>query len=353
MALDENRKYTAALIGVGRAGQGTPIKGGGHQIGYTHAKTHKNNPRIDLVAAADINYENLTAFQEIFEVPQGFEDYRKMLTEVQPDIVSICTYVGLHRQMIVDAAKAGVKGILCEKPFLASPADLPVIQRIVDETGVKIAVAHVRRYLPTFARAQELYTSGAVGQPLMCIAGIEGWDLSEWGSHWLDMFRFFHNDQPVKWVFGQMRVRDSRGYGHAMEEHGVAYFEFINGGKGLLDGGQRMNGEELMTLVGTEGTIRILSNHDLVITSTVGSHTESYADDPRSEWLAAWDAFLMDLVQWVEGGSEPMTGMSNMILTSELNLSVYLSAIRGDRIDLPLQDKLNEWPVDVLSQRRL
>ncbi len=38
----------------------------------------------------------------------------------------------------------------------------------------------------------------------------------------------------------------------------------------------------------------------------------------------------------------------------EVNLAAYLSAVRGDRIDLPLDAEamaLDEWPVEILARR--
>jgi predicted dehydrogenase len=343
--------YRAAVIGVGRAGGGNTPKGGGHQIGYTHGEMHSRAGRVRLAAAADISAENLAAFQERFAVEEGYTDHRAMLADARPEIVSICTYVGLHRQLIEDAARAGVKGIICEKPFLASPADIAAVQEVAAETGVKIVVCHIRRYRPAFRRARELYLSGEVGRPLMCLAGIEGWDLSEWGSHWLDMFRFLHGDVPVEWVMGQARVRDLRGYGHAMEDHAVAYFGFAGGGKALLDGGVGMAGPATMTLVGTEGTIRVLEEHTLVVDTAEARRTEAFKDPLSREWLPLWDHLLADLVQWIEGGPEPELGLTNMVKTSELNLAAYISALHGDRVDLPLDEALHEWPVELLARR--
>jgi len=342
--------YTAAVIGVGKAGGGGP-KGGGHAIGYTHAEMFKHNERVRLEAGADINAENLAAFKDKFGVPKGWSDYRAMLRELQPDLVSIGTYVGLHKQMIEDAARAGVKGILCEKPFLASPAELQAVRRIVAETGVKIAVGHMRRYRPAFERARELYNDGTVGQPVLCTAGIKGWDLSEWGSHWLDMFRFFHQDRPVKWVMGQARVRDFRGYGHAMEEHAMAYFEFEGGGKALLDGGTPIDGGGL-TLVGTEGVIRVKDEAQVIVENKQGRTEEDFSKHPRH--AAIWHELLAELIAWVEGGPEPRVGHTSMFQTSELNLAAYLSAVAGDRIDLPISGKWLEyaqWPVEELARR--
>ncbi|MFZ1771159.1 MAG: Gfo/Idh/MocA family oxidoreductase, partial [Caldilinea sp.] len=116
--------YTAAVIGAGKAKDEGFFKGGGHRIGYTHGETYGRSQRTRLIAVADINAENLHAYQEAFDIDQGFADYREMLATVQPDLVSICTYVGLHRQMIVDACNAGVKGIICEKPFVAHRSEI-------------------------------------------------------------------------------------------------------------------------------------------------------------------------------------------------------------------------------------
>jgi hypothetical protein len=149
-----------------RRGGGGP-KGGGHAIGYAHAEALRSNPRTTLALGADINAENLAFFRQKFAVPAGFADYREMLRVAQPEIVSICTYVGLHRQMVEDCARAGVKGIYLEKPIVSSPADLVAVDKVVQETGVKIVVAHIRRYLPAFMRLRELYSNGTVGEPLL------------------------------------------------------------------------------------------------------------------------------------------------------------------------------------------
>ena len=156
-----NTQYSAAVIGVGKAGGGGP-KGGGHAIGYTHAQMFQSDPRIQLIAGADINADNLKAFADKFSVPRGFASYRDMLREIKPDLVSIGTYVGLHCEMIEAAATAGVKGIVCEKPFVSSVPQLR-LQKLIAETGVKLVVAHVRRYRPAFERARELFNNGSIG----------------------------------------------------------------------------------------------------------------------------------------------------------------------------------------------
>ena len=346
-------KYTAAVIGVGKPKQPF-MKGGGHAIGHTHAQMFKRSPCIDLVAGGDINADNLKYYQEEFAVPCGYLDYREMLRKEKPDLVSIGTYVGLHRQIIEDCARAGVKGILCEKPFLNAPADIAPVRELVAQTGVKIGVAHIRRYLPVMQRTRELIRDGVIGQVVSYQAGVEGWDLSEMAAHWFDLMRFFHGDRPVKWVFGQARVRQQRGYGHAMEDHAIAYFEFEDGARGIIDGGRGLPNGINFLIAGTAGTLRVMGEDSVVIDTIAGQRTESFARDPDGAWLRLWDKTLADLIGWIEGGAVSPVGFENAVQTLCVNQAAYISAIRGDRIDLPLDTaalQINEYPVEILAQR--
>ena len=341
--------YRAAVIGVGRAGARTPDRTGGFQIGYLHSRRYRELAGVELVAGADISEQNLAAWQAEFDVPSGFTDHRELLAEIQPDLVSICTFVDLHAQMLEDCARAGVRGIFCEKPFLAAPAELELVRRLVAETGVKIVVGHIRRYQPVFERMRELVQEGAIGRPLLFSAGLPGWDLAEWGTHWLDMFRFFNDDAPVEWVLGQARVRDARAYGHTTEEHAIAYLSFAGGCKALLDGGADLVQPSTMILTGEDGEIRLVGNETLRILDAEGRREETFPSG--GSWDEAWRASFQGLLDWVAGGEEPTIGVTNALLTTELYLAAYLSALERDRIDLPLADlSLTEWPLEQLAK---
>jgi predicted dehydrogenase len=341
--------YKAAVIGVGKPNQ--PFqKGGGHAIGHTHAGMFQRNASVELIAGGDINADNLKFFQEKFGVPQGFLDYREMLQVVKPDLVSIGTYVGLHRQIIEDCARAGVKGVVCEKPFLNAPADVEPVRKIVSETGLKVCVAHQRRYYPVMARTQQFIRDGVIGKVICYMTGVEGWDLSEMASHWFDLIRMFHGDAPVKWVFGQARVGKLRGYGHAMEDHAVAYFEFADGARAIVDGGRGLPNGINFVITGTAGTIRVLGEGSVVIDTIAGQRVENVP----AKWNDAWDATLAGLIKWIEGGRAPVVAMDNALQTMEVNHAAYISALRGDRVDLPLDAAalaINEYPVELLARR--
>lgn len=348
------KKYRAAIIGVG-VPVGGGIKGGGHQIGYSHARAYQRHPQVDLISGADINATNLEAFQGAFAPVSGYSDYREMLAAESPDLVSICTYVGLHREMMETCARAGVKGIFCEKPFVASPAELAAVRAVAEETGVKIIVAHIRRMMPSYQAVRAIIDSGEIGNLRLMSAGIEGWDLSEWGSHWLDMFRYWNGDQPVQWVLGQGRITDTRGYGHAMEEHAVAWFGFENGVRGLVDGGCGMVPDKSMwpSVEGTEGLIHMTGENEIKVISSRGVRTETFDQLTPEEFNhASWHDSVQSLISWLDGNGESPLGLANMSHTAELNLAAYLSILRQNQIDLPLTDwSYNEWPLEELARR--
>jgi len=349
------KSYRAAIIGVG-VPVGGGVKGGGHQIGYSHARAYQRHPQVELVSGADINAANLKAFQDVFAPVAGYADYREMLKAESPEIVSICTYVGLHREMIETCARAGVKGIFCEKPFVASPADLAAVRAVAEETGVRIIVAHIRRMMPGYQAIRAIIDSGEIGQLRLMSAGIQDWDLSEWGSHWLDMFRYWNGDKPAQWVLGQARIGETRGYGHAMEEHAVAWFGFENGVRGVVDGGAGMVPDNSMwpSVEGTEGLIHMAGEDEFKVISGRGMRVEKFDQlTPEEAHHASWADAVQSLITWVDGGAESPLGLTNMAHTSELNLAAYLSIVEQDRMDLPLTDSTYaEWPLEELVRRK-
>ena len=55
-----------------------------------------------------------------------------------------------------------------------SSTPTPSLTHCAQRSGVKIAVAFVRRYRPAFIRARDLFMKGSIGKPVLCLAGIAG-----------------------------------------------------------------------------------------------------------------------------------------------------------------------------------
>lgn len=348
--MEPTANLRGAIIGVGKAEERTWAKGGGHKIGYDHAHAMRSIG-VELATAADIDPVNLAAFQKEFGISSGFADYREMLAAEKPDVVGICTYVGLHAEMVENCARAGVSVIVCEKPFVSSPAQLDSVRRTVEETGVTLGIAHIRRFSPCFVKARDLIREGAIGQPVLLGGGLGGWDLSEFGSHWIDLIRFLRDDRPIEYVMGQARVREGFGYGHRMEEHALAYFEFDDACRGLVDGGRSFAGPSGWDIraVGTEGVLTITENVQVELVNGEGKQVIATPPD-----VNVWEGVYGTLVQQSLGGPESPVSFRRCAPSAEINLGAYLSAVKGDRVDLPMAGAdlaYDRWPLDELAER--
>lgn len=343
-----NGIYRAAIIGVGRGGEGSA---GGHSIGYAHANTYRFHPRTQLVAAADLNRENLGRFADCYGLADeaGYVCHVEMLEATRPDLLSICTYAGTHRAMIEDAVAAGVRGIFCEKPFVLSMDDARAVDHLCRQSGVKLIVNHYRRCLEVFVTAARMVREGAIGRPVLFYAGIEGWDQMEWGSHWLDAFRALAGDPGIKTVSAVVECSGERvGYGHAIEEYSLSCFTFDNGVRAILEGGRKAPGDWALRLTGECGILDIYGNGEIHLRNDQGleiirgestAHMHRGPDQPRDadgKPIMAY-LFLMDgLLAWMEGGEEPSTGITNAMACASMYLGAYEAGRRGMTLSYPL-----------------
>jgi predicted dehydrogenase len=133
-------------------------------IAQVHLGALQNFPDVEIVAGVDIDPDRLKVMAEKWNVKDTFSDWKKMLKEVQPDAVNICTPNSLHAAPAIDAANSGCH-VLTEKPMAMNPREC---QRMIDaskKAGKKLAVGFQYRYHPNtdyLLRAREAGTFGNV-----------------------------------------------------------------------------------------------------------------------------------------------------------------------------------------------
>jgi predicted dehydrogenase len=102
------KKYRVGVIG--HTGRG--------DYGHGLDTVWRDVPQAEVVGVADANPQGLAQAVKRLRVSRGYDDYRKMLDELKPDLVSIgVTYIDQHRDMVLAAAERGVRGIYMEKPL--------------------------------------------------------------------------------------------------------------------------------------------------------------------------------------------------------------------------------------------
>ena len=113
-----------------------------------HARAWKQNPDVQVVAAMDIFEESAQRVADEYDVPATYTDVDEMLSTEDLDIVSITTWQGPRAEATVAAAKAGVKGIIGEKPMAASLGQADAMIAACEENDVKLVIGHQGRYRP-------------------------------------------------------------------------------------------------------------------------------------------------------------------------------------------------------------
>ena len=142
-----------ALIGCGR-------------ISTNHIKAAVNN-KLEIVAVCDVVPDHMEAVLakhglENDESIKRYTDYKLMLEECKPELVSIATESGLHAQIALWCIDHGVNCII-EKPMAMSMADADEIIRRSEERGVKVSACHQNRFNIAVQQMRKALEAGRFG----------------------------------------------------------------------------------------------------------------------------------------------------------------------------------------------
>jgi predicted dehydrogenase len=326
--------YRVGIIGCGRPWRSLGSSGFG--MSHFHARGYHDSPHAELVALADLVRENAEDFQQRHGGDAIYEDYHEMLAKENLDIVSICTWPHLHTDMVIAAAEAGVKAIHCEKPMAPTWAEAKRMHDVCDERGVQLTFNHQRRFGPEFIQAREILRSGAIGD-LVRLEGQCG-NLFDWGTHWFDMFFFYNEETPVKWVLGQVEPTGGKSiFGVQVEGQAISEFEFENGVIGTLSTSMAEGWPLSTRIVGTDGFVEAALRTDPLRAWVKGSgQWEVIPLDGDSSLEGTVARGVVETVQSLKDGTEPELSSHKVIKATELIFATYESSRQARRIDLPL-----------------
>ncbi|MBS7622248.1 Gfo/Idh/MocA family oxidoreductase [Candidatus Bathyarchaeota archaeon] len=130
-----------------------------------HLPSFRSIPSARLVAVADVDTERARRAAEKFKVKSAYSSHIDLVRDPEVDAVVISVPTFLHRQIAVDAARAG-KHILCEMPLAPT---LQEAQEIVDEAeaaGIIFMPSLNFRFTPNYVKVKELIASGSIGAPV-------------------------------------------------------------------------------------------------------------------------------------------------------------------------------------------
>ena len=328
--------YRYAIIGTGRPWKTEGATGFG--MAHTHQRGFQETGRTELVAVADIRDDNARLFLDKYgSQAKIYHDYREMLREERPDIVSVATWPHLHAEMTIAACEAGAKTVHCEKPMATTWGDAQRMKAAADANGTVVTFNHQRRFLEPFQRAAQTIRNGEIGE-LQRIEGVMG-DMFDWGTHWLNMFQFYNGETPVEWVMGQIDSRKERkAFGADMEEQAVCTIKWRNGVRGLLLTGKDASiGGATHRITGSLGTLEIWGEKPCLRLRFNSGDWQSMETVEGLHGEVAIDRACADLVRALdEPGHRPLLSIDNALATSEIIFATYYSSLHRGRVDFPL-----------------
>ncbi len=137
--------------------------------------------KVEVVAVASKKMENARAFAKEFDIPDHYDDYRRILERADIDVVDLCIPTDLHEEFSIQAAEVG-KHIICEKPLtgyfgkereeeqvgFTVPKELMLKEALkgcdrmiqsIQKNGVKFMYAENWIYSPAFEKLKRLIRS--------------------------------------------------------------------------------------------------------------------------------------------------------------------------------------------------
>jgi predicted dehydrogenase len=109
------------------------------QIGKHHLREYAKIPGAQLVAAADVNAEELKRVAAEFKIPHTYADFRELLKRDDIQAVDVCLHNNFHRPMTCAALAAG-KHVYCEKPMAGSYIDALEMYKTAQACKKKLSI---------------------------------------------------------------------------------------------------------------------------------------------------------------------------------------------------------------------
>ncbi|MFT5926907.1 MAG: putative dehydrogenase [Candidatus Azotimanducaceae bacterium] len=159
MVANNKLRETQALIRVGIAGFG--------KMGKIRAKAVLAHADMELVAVFDINESVLDGLADVVGCA-SFDDLLKQ----DIDALVICAFNSVASEYAAKGLQAGFH-VFCEKPPAKTVAELEVVRRIEDSTGLILKYGFNHRFHYSVIEAKKIMDSGEMGN-ILWMRGVYG-----------------------------------------------------------------------------------------------------------------------------------------------------------------------------------
>jgi predicted dehydrogenase len=326
--------YRAAIIGCGKIGSEFADDPRIKDI-YTHAGAYVHCPDTDLVAVCDKDRKKSEKCKDRWHVPDCYTDYKRMISDTEPDIVSVCTPDQTHFEIIrTILSSSNVKAIFAEKPLALNVKDAEDLVNLAEKKGVVLAVNYSRRYAEKFWELKNYLDSDAFGS-IQTINGYYTKGTVHNGTHWFDLARFLIGEfKRVKGFDNQKEKNDDPTFD--------AYAEFTNGANAYLHACDETKFSIFeMDIIGSNGRVYIKDSDNIVEIYCVADSpyysgynalhlSDTFTDIMKNTQLHA----VEDIAQCLKTGLTPKCSGFDGLAALKIACAVCLSVDSGNSVEL-------------------
>lgn len=210
---------------------------GAGTMGSHHSRVYAGIADVDFVAVADVD-DTATARLAHRHRVRPYADYRILLEEEEPDLVTVAVPTRLHCEVACEAISRGVH-VLIEKPLALTPAEGRQIVAGCERHGVNGMVGHIERFNPAVIEIKRRLAEEELGRVLQVharrLSPLPG-RIADVGvvldlaTHDVDVIRYLISGE-VERVYAELQRRS----GSEHEDLLSALLRFDSGIIGVLD----------------------------------------------------------------------------------------------------------------------
>lgn len=184
------------------------------RMGRRHLQVAKNLG-FEIAGVFDPLPDSVKLAKEEHGIADGlvFDSVQAMLNTVKPEALVVSSTAPSHCEYVVQAAQAGVRYILCEKPMAVSIEECDRMIAACAEHGAQLAVNHQMQFMEQYTLIKKLASSEELGGLRSITVAASNFGLAMNGVHYFEMFRYMTGEEldSISFWADEARVPNPRG----------------------------------------------------------------------------------------------------------------------------------------------
>jgi predicted dehydrogenase len=314
---------------------------------------------VEVAAVCSLDTDSAAEVAVGFDGCRVFDDFARMLDDVQPDLVDIVTPPPTHLEFVTACVGRGIPAI-CQKPFCGGLEDAEKAAKLAAEAGVPVIVHENFRFQPWFTEIARRLADGDLGEVYQGTFRLRPGDgqgadaylsrqpyfqtmprllVHETLVHLIDVFRFLFGE--VAAVNADLRRLNPVIKG---EDAGIIILTFTDGRRAVIDGNRLVDhaaknrrlvmGE--MLVEGSAGVLRLDGDARLFERPFAGNDEAPLTYDWADNGYGGDCVYLLNrhVLNCLAEAKTPMNTAQAYLANLRIVEAVYRSAEEGRRVDL-------------------